>query len=150
MSQMSAATFRVLRARKTKKERMNEISYTGLMLALRNRADREQRELQGAIRRNDRLNERFQSLNDELDRMGNVLQPSECGEGTHRRPANTDGERETPRRPGHDVRPAKGDDEGMEHEIRATCPGYKRDERSHGNGYGCRPRQAISTGWDGY
>ena len=52
MSQMSAATFRVLRAHKNKKERMNEISYTDLMLALRNRADREHRELLETMRHN--------------------------------------------------------------------------------------------------
>ena len=69
MSQISAATFRVLRARANKKERMNEISHTNLMLALRNRAEREQRELRGACAQNDKLNAHFQSLNAELDRL---------------------------------------------------------------------------------
>lgn len=30
------------------------------------------------------------------------------------------------------LRATDEDPEGMEHEVRATCPGYKLDERSHG------------------
>ena len=50
-----------------------EINHTDLLRALMRRADRDHRELLEAMRRNDRLNARFQSINDELDRLCNVV-----------------------------------------------------------------------------
>ena len=67
MSQISAATFRVLRARR--KETTNAINHIDLLRALMRRADRECEQLRMACRANDKLNERFQSLNAELDRL---------------------------------------------------------------------------------
>ena len=140
MSQISAATFKVLRDRANNKERMNEISHTDLMLALRNRADREHRELLEAMRRNDRLNARFQSLNDELDRLCNILQPSERETGRDRRQEYPDGQREAAC--GH------GNDSGSmvaRETVRATLSSdqLKDWQERHSPVGGCRPRQAI-------
>ncbi len=64
MSQMSNTTFSVLRARANKKERTNEISYTDLILALHNCAEREQRELRIANRLASKINARCEKMLD--------------------------------------------------------------------------------------
>jgi hypothetical protein len=53
----------------------NEINNTDLLRALNTRADREHAELLRVMQRNHKLNDRFQSLNDELDRMTETPKP---------------------------------------------------------------------------
>ena len=151
MSQMSAATFRVMKARKNK-ERTNEISYTDLLRALNDRAERECEQLWMACRANDKLNERFQSLNDELDRLCNVVQPSECETGRDGGKTDIDGQRETACGHGFNGSHAEETDEGHEHIARQSGTREELGRKSHGysDSYGCRPRTPITTGWNGY
>jgi len=119
---------------------MNEINHTDLMLALRDRADRECEQLRMACRANDRLNARFQSLNDELDRLGNMVQPSERETRRDRRQEYPDGQREAAC--GH------GNDSGSmvaRETVRATLSSdqLKDWQERHSPVGGCRPRQAI-------
>jgi len=143
MSQMSAATFKVLRARR--KETTNAINHIDLLRALMRRADRECEQLRMACRANDKLNERVQSLNAELDRLCNMVLPSERETGRDRRQEYPDGERQATQRQSDDVC-------GMEHEVRATVTRDELEQRSHGysNGAGPRPRTIQSEVWSNY
>jgi hypothetical protein len=151
MSQMSAATFEVLRARR--KETPDEINHTDLLRALMRRADRECEQLRMACRANDKLNERFQSLNAELDRLCDVVQPSEREAGGNRRTANPDGERAAACGYGFNGSHAEETDEGHEHIARQSGTREELGRKSHGysgDGDGPRAKQEVSSGWSGY
>ena len=121
----------------------HELKDCGLFGLLRHRADVELAFLREAMRRNDELNERFKSLNDELDRLCDLVQPGIMQTGRQDSESATedgisDGQRQAIERRGDDVC-------GMEHEVRATCPGYKLGNKSHGftDSNGPRPRTPI-------
>ena len=63
----------------------NEITNDLLYRTLMRRAERESRLLRVACRRSDKLNARFQSLNAELDRICDMVQPVEREAGGNRR-----------------------------------------------------------------
>jgi hypothetical protein len=151
MSQISAATFRVLRARR--KETTNAINHIDLLRALMRRADRECEQLRMACRANDKLNERFQSLNDELDRLGNMVLSSERETGRDRRQEYPDGQREAACGHGFNGSHAEETDEGHEHIARQSGTREELGRKSHGysgDGDGPRPRAIQSEAWSNY
>ena len=101
---------------------MNEINNNVLYSVLRHRADAELAFLREAMQRNDKLNARFQSLNAELDRICDMVQPVEREAGGNRRPEHPHSIRETAGRLKTHMRDPDGDREEMEDEIRATSP----------------------------
>ena len=118
----------------------NEITNDLLYRTLMRRAERESRLLRVACRRSDKLNARFQSLNAELDRLGNMVQPSERETRRDRRQEYPDGQREAAC--GH------GNDSGSmvaRETVRATLSSDQLKDWQERNSPvgGCRPRQAI-------
>ena len=126
-----------------------EITNAMLYRALNLRAERESRELRRACERAERKNRVIESWLDG-DRACLLVFGSELQEGTLGQTTTTDEQRKNLARFCADLRYAHEPDGDFEHTVRRECPDYKRDERSHGNSHGPRPKQEVSSGWCGY